>query len=139
MRSLLRFKGDGKVLKSFRELKVWQKSYDLCLEVFRITKKFPGEEKYVLSSQMRKSALSIPSNIAEGYGRKTRADYIRILYIAYGSSCELDTQISLTGDLNYIQETELENIKEEIFEVGIMLKALIRALEKSADPKCPHH
>jgi four helix bundle protein len=53
------------MLKSFRELKVWRKSYDLCLEVFRITKKFPGEERYVLSSQMRKSALSVPSNIAD--------------------------------------------------------------------------
>jgi len=124
--------GDKKVLKSFRELKVWKKAYDLCLEIFRITKKFPREERYVLSYQMRKSALSIPSNIAEGYGRKTRADYIRILYIAYGSACELDTQISLSGDLNYIQETELENIKKEISEVGIMLRALIRALKKTS-------
>ena len=124
--------GDEKVLKSFRELKVWKKAYDLCLEIFRITKKFPREERYVLSYQMRKSALSIPSNIAEGYGRKTRADYIRILYIAYGSACELDTQISLSGDLNYIQETELENIKKEISEVGIMLRALIRALKKTS-------
>ncbi len=124
--------GDKKVLKSFRELKVWKKAYDLCLEIFRITKKFPREERYVLSYQMRKSALSIPSNIAEGYGRKTRADYIRILYIAYGSACELDTQISLSGDLNYIQETEHENIKKEISEVGIMLRALIRALKKTS-------
>ena len=127
------------MLKNFRELKVWQKSYDLCLEVFRITKKFPREERYVLSSQMRKSALSIPSNIAEGYGRKTRADYIRILYIAYGSACELDTQISLSGDLNYLQMTEIENIKEEISEVGIMLRALIRALEKKPLSKNPRH
>ena len=118
------------MLKSFRELKVWQKSYDLCLEVFRITKMFPGEERYVLSSQMRRSALSIPSNIAEGYGRKTRADYIRILYIAYGSVCELDTQISLSGDLDYIRESLLEKYQKEISEVGIMLRALIRALDK---------
>jgi four helix bundle protein len=122
--------GDGNVLKSYRELKVWQKSYDLCLDVFRITKKFPGEERYVLSSQMRRSALSIPSNIAEGYGRKTRADYIRILYIAYGSVCELDTQISLSGDLNYIEEDLLKKLQKEISEVGIMLRALIRSLDK---------
>ena len=118
------------MLKSFRELIVWKKAYDLCLEVFRITKMFPGEERYVLSSQMRRSALSIPSNIAEGYGRKTRADYIRILYIAYGSVCELDTQISLSGDLHYIQGDLLEKLQEEISEVGIMLRALIRALDK---------
>jgi four helix bundle protein len=79
---------------------------------------------------MRKSALSVPSNIAEGYGRKTRADYIRILYIAYGSACELDTQISLSGDLNYIQGSQLEKLQEEISEVGMMLRALIRALDK---------
>ncbi len=118
------------MLKSFRELKVWQKSYDLCLEVFRITKMFPGEERYVLSSQMRRSALSIPSNIAEGYGRKTRADYIRILYIAYGSVCELDTQIVLAGDLNYIQTNKQNILNQEISEIEIMLKALIRSLEK---------
>ena len=91
---------------------------------------FPGEERYVLSSQMRRSALSIPSNIAEGYGRKTRADYIRILYIAYGSVCELDTQISLSGDLHYSQGGLLEKLQEEISEVGIMLRALIQALDK---------
>ena len=120
------------MLKSFRELRVWKKSYDLCLEVFRTTKQFPREERYVLSSQMRKSALSIPSNIAEGYGRKTRADYIRILYIAYGSACELETQISLSGDLNYVQDGLLEKLKEEMSEVGIMLRALIRALDKKS-------
>jgi four helix bundle protein len=118
------------MLKSFRELRVWKKSYDLCLEVFRITKNFPREERYVLSSQMRNSALSIPSNIAEGYGRKTKADYIRILYIAYGSACELETQISLSGDLDYVKDGLLEKLKEEMSEVGIMLRALIRALNK---------
>ena len=87
-------------------------------------------ERFVLSSQMRKSALSIPSNIAEGHGRKTRADYIRILYIAHGSACELDTQISLAGDLDYIQETDCNILDREITEVGIMLRALIRALER---------
>ena len=74
--------------------------------------------------------MSISSNIAEGYGRKTRADYIRILYIAYGSACELDTQISLVGDLNYIQGNLLEKRQEEISKMGIMLRALIRALDK---------
>lgn len=117
------------MLKHFKELKVWQKSYKLCLEIYRITLSLPKEEKYVLSSQMRKSALSIPSNIAEGYGRKTRADYIRILYIAYGSVCELDTQIHLAGDLHYIQGRKIDRIKEQISEIGIMLRALLRALE----------
>ena len=118
------------MLKSYRELKVWRKSYNLCVKIYRITRRFPLEERYILTSQIRKSALSIPSNIAEGYGRKTKADYVRILYIAYGSVCELDTQILLAGDLNYIQTNRRNNLNQDISEVEIMLKALIRSLEK---------
>jgi len=96
------FKGSRirlKWLKNYKELKVWQKSYKLCLEIYRITAKFPKEERYGLTSQIRRSVVSIPSNIAEGYGRKTTRDYIRMLYISYGSICELETQILLAGDL----------------------------------------
>ncbi len=77
------------MLKNYKELNVWQKSYELCLNIYRITAKFPIEEKYVLTSQIGRSFVSIPSNIAKGYGRKTAVDYIRILYISYGSVCEL--------------------------------------------------
>jgi four helix bundle protein len=118
------------MLKSYRELKVWKKSYNLCVKIYRITKGFPLEERYVLTSQIRRSALSIPSNIAEGYGRKTKPDYIRILYIAYGSVCELDTQILLAGDLKYLQTNVQDDFNQDISEVEIMLKALIRSLEK---------
>lgn len=118
------------MLKSYRELKVWEKSYRLCVKIYRVTRKFPLGEKYVLTSQIRKSALSIPSNIAEGYGRKTKADYVRILYIAYGSVCELDTQLLIAGDLNYIQKNLGNDLNQDISEVEIMLKALIRSLEK---------
>ena len=86
-----------KLLKNYKELKVWQKSYELCLEIYRITAKFPKEERYGLTSQIRRSVVSIPSNIAEGYGRKTTLDYVRMLYISYGSVCELETQILLAG------------------------------------------
>ena len=75
------FKDSSKRLKNYKELKVWQKSYKLCLEIYRITAKFPKEERYGLTSQIRRSVVSIPSNIAEGYGRKTTRDYIRMLYI----------------------------------------------------------
>ena len=81
------------MLKNYKQLKAWQKSYELCLEIYRITAKFPKEERYGLTSQIRRSVVSIPSNIAEGYGRKTTMDYIRMLYISYGSVCELETQI----------------------------------------------
>jgi four helix bundle protein len=80
------------MLKNYRDLKVWQKSYILCLALYRITKIFPKEESYGLTSQIRRAAVSIPSNIAEGYGRKTTADYLRSLYIAYGSVCELENK-----------------------------------------------
>ena len=79
------------MLKNYKELIVWKKSYALCLDIYRITGKFPKEEKLTLVSQVRRSAVSVPSNIAEGYVRKTTADYIRFLYIAYGSLCELET------------------------------------------------
>jgi len=117
------------MLKNYKELKVWQKSYNLCLDVYRTTGIFPKEEMYGLTSQMRRSAVSVPSNIAEGYGRKTTADYIRFLYIAYGSLCELETQIMLVGDLNYSDDGRLEALKANISEVERMLKALINSLE----------
>ena len=117
------------MLKNYKDLKVWQKSYQFCLEVYRITKGFPKEEIYGLTSQIRRSAVSIPSNIAEGYGRKTTPEYIRSLYVAYGSNCELETQILLSYDLGYIKNEYMEKIQEDIGEIERMLKALIRSLE----------
>jgi len=116
------------MLKNYKELKVWQKSYDLCLEVYRITAKFPKEERYGLTSQIRRSVVSIPSNIAEGYGRKTTLDYVRMLYISYGSVCELETQILLAGDLDLIAKGELGTLTKNIAEIERMLKALIKSL-----------
>ena len=126
------------MLKNYRELKVWQRSYQLCLEIYKITKRFPIEERYGLTSQIRRAAVSVPSNIAEGYGRKTTPEYIRFLYIAYGSICELETQILLSGDLGYIETGELEILQEGIGEVERMLKALTKSLERKAlDPLNP--
>lgn len=78
---------------------------------------------------MRRAALSIPSNIAEGYGRKTTQDYIRFLYIAYGSTCELETQLLLSGDLGYFDKENLPGFQSKIGSIERMLKALIRSLE----------
>jgi four helix bundle protein len=118
------------MLRNFKELSVWQKAYQLCLEIYRLTKKFPKEEIYNLTSQIRRAAVSVPSNIAEGYGRRTGPDYIRSLYIAYGSVCELETQIMLSGDLGYVSKSDSEKVLNELAEVERMLKALIRSLEK---------
>ena len=117
------------MLKNYRDLKVWQKSYRLCLDLYKITKKFPKEERYGLTSQIRRAAVSIPSNIAEGYGRKTTADYLRFLYIAYGSICELETQLLLSGDLNYINQKNLKALQDGTEEVERMHKALIKSLQ----------
>ena len=117
------------MLRNYRELKVWEKSYQLCLLIYRITKEFPKHEIYGLISQMRRAALSIPCNIAEGYGRRTTPDYLRGLYIAYGSICELETQALLSGDLGYLTEKNLSKLQEDLGEVERMLKALIKSLE----------
>ena len=117
------------MLTNYKELKVWQRAYRLCLGIYKLTKAFPKDEQYNLTSQIRRSAVSIPSNIAEGYGRRTTPDYIRSLYISYGSTCELETQIMLSGDLGYISEEGITKLQEDIREVERMLKALIKSLE----------
>ena len=123
------FKDSSEMLKNYKELNVWQKSYELCLKIYGVTARFPNEERYGLTSQIRRAAVSIPSNIAEGYGRKTTADYIRMLYIAYGSVCELETQVLLAGDLGFSERGESAAIKKDIAEIERMLKALIKSLE----------
>jgi len=101
--------------KSFKDLIVWQKAYKLVLEIYKITKDFPKSETYGLSQQMRKAAVSIPSNIAEGYGRKHRAEYRQFLSIAYGSLSELETQYLLSIDLKYIKNCgTVENLLKEV-------------------------
>jgi four helix bundle protein len=105
------------------------------LKAYRITAAFPKDERYGLASQIKRSAVSIPSNIAEGYGRKTTVDYVRFFYIAYGSTCELETQILLAGDLGIIDTGNLGETLGSVKEVERMLKALIRTLEqKHSDP-----
>ena len=124
------------MLKSYKELKVWQKAYQLCLEFYRLSKSFPEEEKYGLTAQIRRSAVSIPSNIAEGYGRKNKKKYIQVLYVGYGSLCELETQALLASDLGYIHEQDFGKLSANLAEVERMLKALINSLkEKPLNPK----
>ena len=121
-----RVKCDAEKLQRAESL---EKSYGLCLKLYSVTAKFPNEEKYGLTSQIRRSAVSIPSNIAGGYGRKTTLDYIRMLYVAYGSVCELETQVLLAGDLGFIERQAMDPIKTGIGDIERMLKALIRSLE----------
>ena len=97
--------------------------------IYTVTKRIPKEEIYGLTSQIRRSAVSIPSNIAEGYGRKTTSEYVRFLYIAYGSVCALETQTMISGDLDYMKKERLQEIREELGDVERMLKAMINSLE----------
>jgi len=118
------------VLKDYRDLLVWQKSYQICLQVYRATRKFPIDERYGLTSQMRRAAVSVPSNIAEGYSRSTTGDYLRSLRFAYASNSELETQVMLARDLEYLKLDEYGSLSEGIREVERMMKSLIKSLER---------
>lgn len=111
---------------SFKDLIVWQKAYKLVLEIYKITNKFPKSEIYALTQQMRRAAISIPSNISEGYGSGYKKEYRRFLSIAYASLSELETQYLLSIDLKYTDNNE---IIEELFkEIGRMLYRMIHPL-----------
>ena len=116
------------MLRNYKELQVWQKSYQLCLAVYRQTNTFPSEERFGITSQIRRASVSIPSNIAEGYGRKGTKEYIQALYIAYGSVCELETQLLLSRDLGYIKAENAATLHDDIGDVERMLKGLITSL-----------
>jgi four helix bundle protein len=105
--------------KTFRDLVVWQKGYLLVLEIYKITKTYPKYEQYGLAQQMRRASVSIPSNIAEGYGRKHKPEYNQFLRHAYGSLLELQTQYLLSVDLGYTNKNA--NIESLLDEVGAML------------------
>ncbi len=110
-------------MHNYKELKVWQKSRVLVKTVYQLTKNFPKEESFGLVSQMRRAAVSIPSNIAEGAGRETNKDFCRFLDIAYGSSFELETQLLLCVDLEYISEAVCSETEIQIKEIQRMLYA----------------
>lgn len=93
-------------LSSFKELIVWQKSMELARIVYKVSIHFPKEEQYGLTSQLRRCAISIPSNISEGYARKSRKEYLQFYAIAYGSVSELQTQIILAHDFKYLSDID---------------------------------
>jgi len=124
----MRVKG---MIRSFKDLIVWQKAFQLCLDVYRATKVFPKDERYGLISQIRRAAVSVPSNIAEGHGLKSKAEYIQFLYVAYGSICELETQILIADDLNLTKDGSLKKVHDSLGDVERMLKRLIKSLKSS--------
>lgn len=98
------------LIKSYKDLIVWQKAINLVEKIYQLTNNFPKEEIYGLTSQIRRSAVSIPSNIAEGKGRGTRKDYRQFLYISYGSCSKLETQIEIAKRLSFISNNDFEDI-----------------------------
>jgi len=115
-------------VKTFRDLITWQKAMLLARETYLLTKQLPGAEQFGLTAQMRKAAISIPSNIAEGHGRESRSDYLRFLRTARGSLMELQTQFILAADLQLL--TMPPHAQELLAETDRVLQALIRSLKK---------
>jgi four helix bundle protein len=114
----------GRMVKSFRDLVVWRKSMRLCLQVYQLTRQFPREEIYGLASQLRRASVSAPSNIAEGFGRRSGADYRTFLAMARGSILEVETQLEIARELKYADPKLLAEASELAEEVSRMLWAL---------------
>ena len=118
-------------MQDFRGLKVWEKAHRLTLAVYRASHNFPREELFALTQQMRRSAMSVPTNIAEGCGRSSNADFARFLSIANGAAKELDYQLLLAKDLGYLAESDHRELAAMLDEVKRMLAGLIQSVEKS--------
>ena len=116
-------------MKTFRELIVWQKPMIFVTDIYEVSKTFPKEESFGLTSQMRRSAISIPSNISEGYGRDGLNDYIRFLNIAISSLFELQTQIEIAYNLKYFKKRKFDKLFESSREIERMLSSFIRSLK----------
>ena len=115
-------------IKSFKDLRIWQKGIEIVSDVYILTKKFPKEELFSLTSQLRRSAISIPSNIAEGFKRFHNKEYKQFLFINLGSCAELETQIIIAKELKYINEDEEAKLVEKLDHVCRMTSSLIKKL-----------
>lgn len=120
-------------MNDYTQLDVWVKSRQLANKVYEITGKFPSEELYVLGAQMRRSAISVPSNIAEGLGRNSRKDTLHFLYISRGSLFELETQLYISADQKFISESEFNSVLENIILCKQVLNGFINYFTKLAD------
>jgi four helix bundle protein len=116
-------------LQTYRDLIVWQKAKELALDAYKVTRGFPKEEQFGLISQIRRSAVSISSNIAEGYGRQSTVDYVRFLQISRGSLYELKTQLEIAHDLNYSDAATFQELQSLSLEIEKMLNTLIKKLK----------
>jgi four helix bundle protein len=118
-------------MSHFRKILVWQKSISLVTKIYKSTSYFPKEEIFGLTSQIRRSSISIPSNIAEGAGRESTKDFLRFLYISMGSIFEMQTQLEIAKNITYIKEEEFNHLYEDSREIERMLVSLIRKLKST--------
>jgi four helix bundle protein len=118
--------------QSHRDLLVWQKALGLAVEIYRLTGGFPQAERFGLASQLRRAAVSIPSNVAEGSARRTTRDFAAFLHVARGSLAELDTQLSLAVKVGYLDESAHSQITPQVDEVGRMINAVLAGLRRRA-------
>lgn len=116
-------------VNSYKDLIVWQKSIDLCETIYNVTEKFPKSELYGLTSQIRRSCISIPSNIAEGHLRGHKTEYKQFLHIAYGSSAELETQLLIALRIGYFNKDEFDKLNNLLVEIMKMLNKLLTILK----------
>lgn len=117
-------------IKDFKDLYAWQEAHKLVLLLYRETKKFPADERFALTDQLRRAVVSISSNIAEGFCRKTPPDKIRFYSISLGSNTEVQNQITVAKDLQYINENDYNVLYEQSITVGKLCQGLIKGLEK---------
>ena len=117
-------------MRNFRELDIWKVSMGMSKVVFQLAKQFPNHEQYSLISQINRSTVSIPSNIAEGCSRSSNKEFIRFLEIAMGSSYELETQLLLSFELTYLSKVELENLLSKLSELLKKINAFIKSVKK---------
>jgi len=119
-------------MQNYKDLKVWEKSHEFTLEVYRVTKLFPKEEIYSLTNELRRAASSIPANIAEGCGKKSQPDFANFLNMALGSSNEAEYFLILSKDLNYLKLYDFETLVKKINEIKAMLINLISKVRANA-------
>jgi four helix bundle protein len=115
---------------NWRDLQVWKKAHALTIEIYRLTKKFPPEEKFALTSQLQRAACSIALNIVEGHSRKTSKEFLQFLNIARGSLEELRYLLLLSCDIGYIEQSEMDAMESSAGEICLMLDALIKSIRK---------
>lgn len=126
------------LVRSYRDLQVWKKGMELVEAVYVVTQRFPGSELYGLTTQMRRAAISVPSNIAEGHSRSSTKEFLRYLSIALGSLAELETQLMLGRNLGYVSAEQLDPLLKQSEELGKMIRGLQKSLNRRLSPLAPN-